>query len=351
MKAVLDINDIIVRSFTEKLTEEERLFLEKWKSESSENISEYHDYEAIWAESGKLAGTLEIDLPGSMERIRRRTGIDRFIFIRKFFLLQAAAVLVLAVLITSVYSWIQEKKDIPGEELMAYQEVKAPYGTQTRLELHDGTVVFLNSGSILKFPVAFRENVSRKVWLTGEGFFEVKKEDNKTPFVVDAGSLLINVTGTRFNVDAYPGNQEISVALAEGEVILQKEKQSEITDLTTLKPREVAYWDSAGNKMNIIQHTDLEKYIAWTEGKIIFSDDPIRTVIQKLENWYNVDIEIADSRVMKYRFTGVFFDEPLNQVLHLLSISSGMEYIVIPAVKQNDNSYSKRKIILKSKRT
>jgi hypothetical protein len=74
-------------------------------------------------------------------------------------------------------------------------------------------------------------------------------------------------------------------------------------------------------------------------------------VIQKLEHWYNVDIELADTKLENYRFTGTFIDEPLEQVLSILNLSSQMQYKVIPAKKLTDNSFSKRKIILKSKTT
>ena len=93
----------------------------------------------------------------------------------------------------------------------------------------------------------------------------------------------------------------------------------------------------------------MSKYTAWTEGKIVFSNDPVSTVTEKLGNWYNVDIEIADRKLQKYRFTGTFIDEPLEQVLNILTLTSHMQYKVIPATKLGDNSYSKRKVILKSK--
>jgi len=95
--------------------------------------------------------------------------------------------------------------------------------------------------------------------------------------------------------------------------------------------------------------SDLNKYTAWIDGKIVFSDDPVNTVIQKLENWYNVDIELSDKKMENYRFTGTFLDEPLEQVLSILNLTSQMQYKVIPAKRLGDNSFSKRKIILKSK--
>jgi ferric-dicitrate binding protein FerR (iron transport regulator) len=162
--------------------------------------------------------------------------------------------------------------------------------------------------------------------------------------------MTIRVTGTRFNVDAYPENRKITVALIEGKVNLEKGSGGETMEIAFMNPGEVAEYDLAANNLRIVKELNMEKFSAWTQGKIVFSNDPILTVVEKLENWYNVEIDIADRKLESYRFTGTFFDEPVDQVLHLLSISSGMEYSIIPAKKLENNTYSKRKIILKSKR-
>lgn len=350
MSAEFDISDIIIRSFKKNLTEEEQAFLDVWKSESRENRLEYLDYETIWKELGRLSKPVKVNLPRSLSETRSKAGINSSKINWKVVLMQAAAVMLLAVLFNVTYHYLFQKNVVHKAVNMAFQEVKANYKTQTRLELTDGTTVFLNSGSTLRFPLSFSGLDKRMVQLTGEGFFIVA-ENKDQPFVVDINSLLISVTGTRFNVDAYPGNRKVTVALDEGEVVLQKETAKEINDLVVMKPGEVVAYDLDRNKMRIFENQNLNKYIAWTEGKILFYDDPIRTVVEKLENWYNVDIEIADKRLECYRFTGTFFDEPLTQVLYLLSISSRMEYTVIPAKKMENNSYSKRKIILRSKRT
>lgn len=233
-------------------------------------------------------------------------------------------------------------------EPLVYQQVKASYGTQSRVELADGTIVYLNSGSTLRFPNSFNGMKTRNVELIGEGNFSVAKNSSQ-PFIVDVQKLLIKVLGTTFNVDAYPGNADIKIALVEGSIQLQQNSEKGIIDLMEMKPNMVAFYKQSENKLFWKREKDLNKYTAWTDGKIVFSDDPVITVIQKLEHWYNVDIELADKKLEKYRFTGTFIDEPLEQVLSILNRTSKMEYKVIPAQKLGGSSYSKRKIILKSK--
>jgi len=209
-------------------------------------------------------------------------------------------------------------------------------------------VVYLNSGSSLKFPNSFNGMKTRNVKLAGEGHFEVAKNKDQ-PFIVDIHKMQIKVLGTTFNVDAYANNTSFTIALVEGSIELQQKTNNGISKLLKMKPNQVAFYNQLDNKLIMETEDDLNKYTAWTDGKIILSNDPVNMVIQKLENWYNVDIELADKKLEKYRFTGTFIDEPLEQVLSILNLTSHMQYKVIPAQKLGDNSYSKRKIILKSK--
>jgi transmembrane sensor len=231
---------------------------------------------------------------------------------------------------------------------MAYHEIQATYGTQSKLKLPDGTTVHLNSGSSMKYPVSFNNLDERRVELIGEGFFEVESQQGK-PFIVDVGRLQVEVTGTRFNIDAYSDNSNITVALVEGSVNLTRGSASGSNPVAKLNPGEVAQFRTDENRLYINEVADMEKFYAWTEGKMVFIDDPIHVVVEKLSHWYNVDIEIADRRLDRYRFTGTFIDEPVEQILAILSRTSPMGYSIAPSRKLEDNSFTKRKIILKSK--
>lgn len=346
----MDYNDhiygIIIRSFNGDISAEEAETLERWKSSSRENLEEYHDFEAIWKESGKLAIQRPIQSGPALYKIHRQTGMGRKRW--TFWAGQAAAVLLLSILFGGLYNHFTKQPVMEQSVEWAYQEVKASYGTQTRVSLSDGTVVNLNSGSTLKFPVSFADNTHRKVELVGEGFFEVAHNEAQ-PFVVGTEKLQVEVLGTRFNMDAWPDNENITVALVEGSVEIQQVTGSGITTLTQMEPGQVAALHLAENKLKVSHQANLEKYYAWTEGKIVFVDDPIQVVVEKLSNWYNVDIVIADNKLQSYRFTGTFIEEPVDQVLSLLSMTSPMQFMIEPSQKQNDNSYSRRRIILKSR--
>jgi transmembrane sensor len=291
-----------------------------------------------------------INLGNSLKTTRQKAGIKNGNIKWINVLQQIAAVLVLSVILATTYNLVI--KPLAGDQnrALVFQEVKAVYGMQTKVELPDGSIVNLNSGSTLKFPTTFNDSRTRLVYLSGEGKFNITKNRNQ-PFVVEIDKLQVKVLGTTFNVDAYPGNSAITVALVEGNVLLQQIQNENASDLMEMKPNQVAIFQKSTNKLLCIEESDLTKYISWTEGKIVFSNDPVITVIRKLENWYNVEIELSDKRLENYRFTGTFIDEPLEQVLSILNITSQMEYKIIPAKRLEDNSFSKRKIIIKSKQS
>lgn len=343
-----EIYDLIAKSFSGELSDEESVNLNNWKLEDKLNLLEYNDFKEIWNHSNRLSMPSHIDLPKSLGTTRKKAGIERKQIKWLPVFAQIAAVIMMAVLISALYNLFLVTKPQEGNDTLVYQQVKASYGTQSRVELADGTVVYLNSGSTLRFPGSFNGLKTRNVELTGEGHFEVAK-NSEQPFIVDIHKIQIKVLGTTFNVDAYANNSSFTIALVEGSVQLQQKTDKGVTDLMQMKPNQVAFYNQSENKLLWKTEDDLNKYTAWTDGKIVLSNDPINKVVQKLENWYNVDIEVADKKLENYRFTGTFIDEPLEQVLNILNLSSQMEYKVIPAMKLDNNSYSKRKIILKSK--
>lgn len=343
---------LIAKSLNGQLNETEVAELEEWKLASPENLHEFNDFISIWAQSGSMVMPLAIDKEKAFETIRNKSGIYS---VRKRWITwatQAAAVLVLSILFSGLYSYLNPKSNnnsiVNNTSLPVYQEIKAAYGTQARVELSDGTIVFLNSGSKLRFPQTFDNQEQRKVVLDGEGFFSVTKNE-KQPFVVNANHLNLKVLGTKFNVDAYADNLTVQVALVEGSIMLQDDSEKQYKDLMNLSPNQVATLDNTSHTLKKTDVTDLYKYSAWIYGRIVFFGDPIQTVVKKLGKWYNVEILIADEKLVNYSFTGTFIDESLEQVLNILSLTSPMTYAIQPVVKQADNSMSKRKIILKSR--
>ena len=342
-----EIEHIISKSIVGELTLEEKDKLEDWILNHPDNIKDYKAYTELWNKSKELVLSDSIDVEASLVNTKRRIKLFRSNRRRSTSLIQVAAVIILSVTFSILFNYfIQKEKKIESQEQAVYQEIKVAYGTQTEVILADGTNVWLNSGSTLRFPNSFQNTNERRVVLNGEGFFDVTKNDAK-PFIVNTSKLDVQVFGTSFNVSAYDDYSTMTVALVEGKISLKKQYSSEVKELIVLNPNEVVEYNMNEKKLyHSADNNYMQKYIAWKEGQIVFYGDPIDRVIKRLEKWYNVDINITDNALQNYSFTATFVDESLEQVLRLLCLSSQMQYKITPAQKQRDNSFSRRKVTL-----
>ncbi len=265
---------------------------------------------------------------------------------QKFFTLfaRAAAVLILPLLLYSIYVTIRitNSQQVERKELV-WQTVKTPAGMQTDFLLPDGSHVWLNSGSVLKYPVSFASDV-RQVELTGEAFFDVA-QNPEHPFLVQAGKMNIAVKGTRFDLINYPDETLTELILESGSVNLFSGKYSDHQSIANIRPGQSASLDNTNSKLTIGK-VDIDKYTAWKEGKLIFKDDRMDEVVRKLNRWFNVDIILESPELNEYVYTATYRDETLNQILELLTISAPIRYSISERERQTDNSYSKRKIVL-----
>lgn len=156
------------------------------------------------------------------------------------------------------------------------------------LVLNDGTNLWLNAASSISFPTSFDAD-KRQVLLDGEAYFEVKHDAHK-PFIVKKGDMRVQVLGTHFNVNAYSNENAIKVTLLQGSVNI-KSGSSE----TLIEPGQQANVDKrAGNPIHVIKHINVDEVIAWQNGKFIFKNQDIHTIMRQVARWYNVDIEFKD---------------------------------------------------------
>ncbi len=257
---------------------------------------------------------------------------------------RAAAVLILPLLLYSIYATIQvtNTQTVEKKELV-WQTVKTPAGMQTDFLLPDGSHVWLNSGSVFKYPVSFASDI-RQVELSGEAFFDVVK-DAAHPFLVQAGKMNIEVKGTRFDVISYPAETKTELILESGLVNLFSGNYADNHSIATVEPGHIALLDNESNKLTVSE-VDVNKYTAWKEGKLIFKDDRMDEVVAKLNRWFNIDIQLKSPELNEYVYTATYQDETLNQILELLTISAPIKYTISERERQPDNTYSKRKIVL-----
>ncbi len=178
-----------------------------------------------------------------------------------------------------------------------YNTLTIPRGGEYRLELADGTKVWLNAETELKFPVNFSGD-TREVYLKGEAYFQVSK-DVQHEFRVHTSMGIVKVLGTSFNVRDYVGEQRVVTTLETGKVAyVSDELKQEVVLTPGFQVQEGKSGEIEMKKVDVIQ------YIGWREGKYVFEDATLENIMQTLERWYDIDVVYMDESVRNYHFTG-----------------------------------------------
>ncbi|WP_339709287.1 FecR domain-containing protein [uncultured Kriegella sp.] len=210
-------------------------------------------------------------------------------------------------------------------ESLKYNELKVPYGKKFELEFSDGTLVFLNSGSSIRYPIHFVKNEPREVILKGEAFFKVSKDEAR-PFVVNTGAVDVKVLGTEFNVSAYSEDDHISTVLVSGSVQLYDSMgPNDEMGQVKLLPGKRGVWRK-GDKDFKVDDVDTSIYTSWVQDKLIFRNTPFSEMRKKLERHYNVSIINSNEALDKNTFNAYFSDESIEEILEILDRTYGIEY-------------------------
>lgn len=207
-------------------------------------------------------------------------------------------------------------------EKLVYNTLNVPYGKTFKLELSDGSVVTVNAGTKLKYPVNFIKDINRTVFLDGEAFFDVA-DDKDHPFVVTTEDMDIEVLGTQFNVTSYTEDQKTSTVLVDGKVKASNKVISE--DIAILRSNQRA---SFSENVLQVEEVNVEKYIAWVQGQLIFEDDSFNVIANKLERKFNIKIVNKYPELEKINVTASFRNESIEDVLKIFQSYQAFEYSI-----------------------
>ncbi|WEK35064.1 MAG: FecR family protein [Candidatus Pseudobacter hemicellulosilyticus] len=214
---------------------------------------------------------------------------------------------------------------------VGYNTISTPRGGSYRVVLPDGSKVWLNAASSIRFPTAFTDS-QRVVQVTGEVYFEVaslpgRQAHKKLPFIIQVNELAVTVTGTHVNINAYPDEAAIKTSLLEGSVqIITGKGQMPVT----LQPGEQAVVNRApeGRSPSVqVRPVDAAVVLAWKEGNFVFDGDDIRTIMRQLARWY--DLEVIYTDVPDQHFVATIGrNEPVSRVLHLLELTNEVHFSI-----------------------
>lgn len=321
-----DYNELLARYFSGEATAEERRQIEMWRQAAAENQRAFAEFESLWQRAAEKAPpTPNVDqawqelsaqlglpaekLPANLAALPKAQAPARAFYWGDRYVWAAAAAILLA-FAAILYQYLSYAN--------ALQTAGAAYGRRESIELPDGSLAELNSGSNIQFYKNFSDTL-RAVMLSGEAYFEVKAEAR--PFVVHTGHAQVKVLGTKFGV--WARNEKTRVTVREGRVSLAALNAPQAAVVLTANQMSVCGRDSAPEPPRAANAGDM---LAWREGKIVFDQTPLREVIGELERVYDVSIALSDPALGRMTITGAFHNKPLEAVLASICLTLDVQY-------------------------
>ncbi|WP_242204263.1 FecR family protein [Aestuariivivens insulae] len=219
---------------------------------------------------------------------------------------------------------IEYKPSEQATTKVAYNYLTIPRGKQFFVKLSDGTRIWLNSESQLKYPVQFVEGEKREVELIyGEAFFDVSPstEHKGAKFTVINKAQEVEVLGTEFNIKAYKDEDHVYTTLVEGKVEVNASAVKQI-----LKPNEQSNVNKLNNSI-LVEVVDAKAEIAWKDGIFSFKGKPLKAIMKVLSRWYDIDVVFENKDLETIKFKGnLFKDQPIDEILSIMKSSTINNY-------------------------
>ena len=347
------IEDKILRFLQNKGTSQETEEVIRFLNQTEDESEIRRTLGSIWQKHEISTQGGNIDLDAVLKKVHHRIGApvtstpvpdksSLIIYWTNVFY-KVAAILFLPLLITTIWSLSRPNSKVISDQI-TWVELNTPMGAKMNFELPDGSKVWLNDGSKIKYPTRFTGS-QREVLLEGEAFFEVAKNE-KLPFILKNKSATVKVTGTSFNIRAYPDEQLYEATLNSGSIELEiPETGVKEGHKMVMKPGEQIRLNTQTGKYEA-KKVDAEAFNAWINGKLLFRDAPLDEVMRKLERWYNADIVINSPELKNILITGTFQEEKLSQAMELLSFATPIKYSISNRKRKEDGSYTRQLIVI-----
>ena len=325
--------EILANHLTGQATEEEDRELSEWLAESAGNREFFDRLKKIWLADRKKMPRVDTEkaLTLVMSRIQQQSaalkpGTNRILassvkwpipqFLTQPLFLRAAAVLVIAIGVFTMYTLFNVKRDVETSSVT--------FTSVQTLQLPDGTRITFDVGSSFKYPTSFEGTDTRAVSLDGEAYFEVSHDD-KHPFTVRANEGTIKVLGTSFAVRSWKSDENVVVAVKEGRVSFQPEGNDDTSRIVYLTENTMSRLSRSENAPTPAERIAFADHLSWMKREIYFRNTPVPEVLRQLERWYNVSIQTTDSSMLQGNITVFIGNKPLVENLNLLSVIMNMK--------------------------
>lgn len=310
--------DIISKHLSGECNKEEETEFREWLDKNSENKTTFLELMKIWEDSAKVKPDFEPDTESALIKVltninesdNKKNNIRRLTTYSR----RIAAVLLLGVVIT--YAYFQLSENNPAQFAQEFLSTS----DKNEMVLEDGTRIFLNSNSKIKYPKKFKKN-KREIYLDGEAYFEVSKDADK-PFIIHTQTTTTEVLGTSFNLKAYKNDKSVSIIVKEGKVSFSSEKSNN---------KVILIKDDLGliNKKDGIvlkKKNDDINYLSWKTGILYFEKSPLKEVIKVLSNHYQKDFEIKDKELEEKKLTATYNNKSIKELLEIIKHTFEIDY-------------------------
>lgn len=306
----------------EPCSQQELIALKKWLSDPASRQEVDSWMIGHWASAPEMDSHLLIeDVVRHIELQERRFNQrkPRYAYLLKFYQ-KAAAILLIPLIVAGIFYFRNQHPS--GEN---YLETIAPRGQKSQILLSDGTKVWLNSETKIRYPGEFAGN-EREVHLEGEAFFEVTKNPRQ-PFIVHAADLDVKVLGTKFNVKAYPDENEIETSLFEGKVnLMWKDWAADQIKEKAISPNQSFIYDRKGHQLAPSRFAQ-EEIDGWRKNQLIFKDDTFSNLVRKVERWYDVQIVYDEKLFNDRRLTVELYEgERIERLMEIIGLALSVDY-------------------------
>jgi ferric-dicitrate binding protein FerR (iron transport regulator) len=316
MKDTRPVKEYITAYFLQEDTTEISPELKEWLNEKVENRLEFEAYRKIWNEIRNIYIMKNFDAKAAWIKVNEANRRHAVLKKRRSRIIHTASGIAASVLLfvaLSTSGFLRHTR-LPVTAV----EMETDNGSRSNMILPDGTHVRLNSGSKISYAFNQKEKI-REVAFSGEGFFEVSKDEN--PFIITTSDeLQLKVLGTTFNLSAYKGDETIETTLIEGTVEMGRNGHKLV-----LKPGETGSYDKTKNTLQQISKISSHTY-GWINDKIYMDDMPLVELCKQLERMYDVNITLQGEIGEKIRYNGVVHEESIADVLDALQKLSKINY-------------------------
>lgn len=314
-------DELITGYLNRSLTPEQEKELSRWVTANESHKKHYYEMTELWLSSYDKQHKNRRKNEAVYRRFAEQAGFrkQKYLFLREYTRIAAALLVGVFLGTTGLYLFNQSNRQ---DEQAMIRTIEVPLGSRSRLQLEDGTIVWLNAGSKFSCQSGFSQK-NRQVILEGEGYFEVARNE-KLPFIVNAKEIDVKVLGTKFNVKAYSDDQEIAVTLAEGSVnMIDKAAPA---NSVIMEPQQQAVYNRLTGKTEV-RKVSTDAICQWTTGAHFFNEVSFEEIAGQLEKAFDVTFIFRNPERRKLRFYGEFRStDTLNDILTIMSSSEKFTY-------------------------